>query len=91
VPLLVGANTRPGSGLWCSGAILYDIEQGQIDGIDVGGSKVVFAADWPSNFFGGHGTARLYIDDQASPDQRRELEAVFSGQKGGCWKGSWVR
>ena len=48
----------------------------------------MFAADWPN--FGGQGTARLYLDDQASPDQRRELEAVFSGQKGGLWKGSWV-
>ena len=47
----------------------------------------MFAADWPGNFFGGQGTARLYLDDQASPDQRRELEAVFSGQKGGLLEG----
>jgi len=85
-PCWLGPTPVPDQG-WCSGAILYDIEQGQIDGIDVGGSKVVFAADWPGNFFGGQGTARLYIDDQASPDQRRELEAVFSGQKGGLLEG----
>src|SRR5262249_30090835 len=29
----------------------------------------------------------LYIDDQASPAQRRELEAVVSGQKGGLLEG----
>jgi hypothetical protein len=63
-PCWLGATPVPDQG-WCSGAILYDIEQGQIDGIDVGGSKVVLAADWPGNFFGGQGTARLYIDDQA--------------------------
>jgi hypothetical protein len=85
-PCWLGPTPAPDQG-WCSGAILYDIEQGQIDGIDVGGSKVVFAADWPGNFFGGQGTARLYLDDQASPDQRRELEAVFSGQKGGLLEG----
>ena len=55
--------------------------------VDVGGRKVVFAADWPGNFFGGQGTARLYLDDQASPDQRRELEAVFSRQRGGLLEG----
>jgi hypothetical protein len=85
-PCWFGPAPVPDQG-WCSGAILYDIEQGQIDGIDVGGSKVVFAADWPGNFFGGQGTARLYIDDQAGPDQRRELEAVFRGQKGGLLEG----
>src|SRR5439155_24352311 len=41
----------------------------------------------PGNFFGGQGTARLYIDERASADQRRELEAVFSGQKGGLLEG----
>src|SRR5262245_29373467 len=55
-PCWLGPTPVPDQG-WCSGAILYDIEQGQIDGIDVGGSKVVFAADWPGNFFGGQGTA----------------------------------
>ena len=85
-PCWLGPTPVPDQG-WCSGAILYDIEQGQIDEIDVGGRKVVLAADWPGNFFGGHGTARLYLDDQASPDQRRELEAVFSGQKGGLLEG----
>ena len=85
-PCWLGPTPVPDQG-WCSGAILYDIEQGQIDGIDVGGSKVVLAADWPGNFFGGHGTARLYLDDQASPDQRRELEAVFSRQRGGLLEG----
>ncbi len=33
--------------------------------------------------------ARLYIDDSASDDQRRELEAIFSGNKGGHLEGLW--
>lgn len=85
-PCWLGPDTKPDQE-WCSGAILYDIEQGQIDGTDVGGTKVVFAADWPGNFFGGNGTARLYVDDRASSDQQRELEAVFSGKKGGLLEG----
>jgi hypothetical protein len=85
-PCWLGPAPQPDQG-WCSGAIVYEIAQGQIDGLQVGGTLVVFAADWPGNFFGGQGTARLYIDDRASPDQRRELEAVFSGKKGGLLEG----
>jgi hypothetical protein len=43
----------------------------------------VFTADWPGDFWAGNGTARLYLDDRATPDQRRELEAIFGGKKGG--------
>jgi hypothetical protein len=68
---------------WCSGALIFDVRQGEADGIDLSGSKVVFAADWPGDFWGGNGTARLYLDEAASPDQRRELEAIFGGRKGG--------
>jgi Protein of unknown function (DUF1326) len=31
----------------------------------------------------GNATARLYIDEDANADQRRELEAICSGQRGG--------
>ncbi|MBI3301173.1 MAG: DUF1326 domain-containing protein, partial [Deltaproteobacteria bacterium] len=31
----------------------------------------------------GNGTGRLYIDEAATADQRRELEAIFQGKKGG--------
>jgi Protein of unknown function (DUF1326) len=34
-------------------------------------------------WFDGNATARLYVDDAANADQRRELEAICSGQKGG--------
>ena len=85
-PCWFGPETEPDQG-WCAGAILYNVEQGQVDGLDVGGTKVVFAAEWPGNFFGGNGKARLYLDENASADQRRELEAVFSGQKGGLFEG----
>jgi len=85
-PCWLGPAPQPDQG-WCSGALVYDIAQGQIDGIEVGGTTVVFAADWPGNFFGGNGTARLYVDDRASAAQRRELEAVFSGKKGGLLEG----
>jgi len=72
---------------WCKGILAYDIETGNSDGVDLAGCKVVLMAHWPGNFFEGNGTARLYIDDGASADQRRELEAIYSGNKGGLLEG----
>lgn len=70
---------------WCSGAFGFEIEKGQSDGVDLSGTRLALAADWPGNFFHGNGTARLYLDARASDEQRRELEAIFSGKKGGMF------
>jgi hypothetical protein len=50
-------------------------------------AKAALAAEWPGNFFGGKGTARVYIDAKANEAQRRGLEAVFCGRKGGLFEG----
>ena len=81
-PCWLGAEGEPDQG-WCSGAFAFDIQEGNADGVSLGGFKVAFTGEWPGNFFGGNGTARLYIDEGANADQRRELEAIFSGKKGG--------
>jgi len=74
---------------WCSAIFGFAIEAGNSDGTDLAGTRVVFMAHWPGNFFSGNGSARLYIDKSASADQQRELEAIFSGQKGGVLKDLW--
>ena len=69
---------------WCASAIAFRTREGDSDGVALGGRTVVFAVDFPGpTLFDGNGTARLYIDDAASADQRRELEAICSGRKGG--------
>lgn len=70
---------------WCSGALVFDIQQGNSDGVNLGGTKIVFAVDLPGDFLSGNGTARLYLDEAAGADQRRELEAIFTGKKGGAF------
>jgi hypothetical protein len=85
-PCWLGPAGAPDKG-WCAAAILYDIKQGSIDGVDVSGTKAVLTAEWPGNFFGGNGKARMYIDQGASDQQRLALEAVFSGKKGGLFEG----
>ena len=87
-PCWLGPEGVPDQG-WCGGALGFDIQRSNSDGVDLGGTKVAFAAEWPGNFFDGKGTARLYIGDTASAEQRRELEAIFSGKKGGLLEGLW--
>ena len=69
---------------WCDSTLLFLVSQGSSDGVDLSGRSVVVAVDLPGpTMLDGNGTARLYIDDGANADQQRELEAVFSGAKGG--------
>ncbi len=85
-PCWLGPEGAPDQG-WCSGIFGFDIREGASDGIKVDGFRVVLTAEWPGNFFLGNGTGRLYIDDRAGDDQRRELEAIFSGKSGGHLEG----
>lgn len=87
-PCWLGPEGEPDEGS-CSAIFGFDVEAGNSDGTNLAGTKVVFMAYWPGNFFAGNGSARLYIDQAASSDQQRELEAIFSGQKGGLLEGLW--
>lgn len=78
----LGPEIAPDEG-WCGGAILLDIAQGVSEGVSLNGCKVVWVGDWPASFWAGNGTARVYIDEETTPEQRRELEAIFTGKKGG--------
>lgn len=76
---------KPDQG-WCGGAFIFDIQEGRAEGVDLTGKKVAFAAEWPGDFWSGNGKARLYVDESATPEQRRELEAIFSGKRGGLFE-----
>jgi hypothetical protein len=69
---------------WCSGTLAFEIRKGAIDGVDVSGTKVVLAVDWPSGFLAGNGKGRLYFDSRMSGEQRSAVEGVVSGKKGGA-------
>lgn len=84
-PCILGP-AHPDAG-WCGGAVVFDIQQGNADAVSLAGRKAVFAVDMPGDFMNGHITARLYVDDGASADQRRELEGIFTGKKGGSFAG----
>jgi hypothetical protein len=63
-----------------------DVRGGASNGVNLGGTKAVVALELPGDFITGNGTVRIYVDDRASADQRRELESILSGQQGGMWE-----
>ncbi len=81
-PCWLGPEVEPDEG-WCGGALGFDIQTGNSDGIDLSGTIVAFVGQWPANFFEGNGSARLYLDENASAEQRAALEKIFSGNDGG--------
>jgi hypothetical protein len=72
---------------WCSGVVFYDITEGDVNGVDVGGTRAALVADWPRGFLAGDGTARAYFDPSVSDEQRAALEPVVTGQAGGSLEG----
>jgi hypothetical protein len=74
---------------FCGGVFAFDIQNGSSEGIDLGGTRVALAFEWPGNFFHGNGTARLYIGDSAKAEQIQQLDAIFTGKKGGPLEPVW--
>jgi hypothetical protein len=71
---------------WCSALLVFDISDGESNGVQLGGIRAALSAELPGDFLGGIDLAQVYVDEGASDDQRRELEAIFQGQRGGVWE-----
>lgn len=69
---------------WCDSALLFRLESGVSNGVDLSGCNLVFGAGFPGpTLMDADGTGRLYVDEGASEEQRLELEAIFQGKVGG--------
>jgi hypothetical protein len=68
---------------YCRVTLVFDIQEGQVDGTDIGGRTVALIADTPKVMTEGNWRVGLFIDDQASDEQADKLAGVFSGQLGG--------
>jgi hypothetical protein len=68
---------------FCRVTLVFNIREGEIEGTDVGGLKVVAIADTPKVMTEGNWRLGLFIDDQATDEQVDKLTAVFGGQLGG--------
>src|SRR5262249_27080441 len=72
---------------WCAGSLTFEIDEGQSDAVDLSGRSAALVVDWPGpTLFDGNGTARLFLDDQASDEQAQELVPILQGEKGGTFE-----
>jgi hypothetical protein len=71
---------------WCSATLVFDIDSGNVDGVDVSGTKGALSGEWPSGFLSGNGKGQMYIDPRDTPEQREALASVFEGKKGGVFE-----
>ena len=68
---------------YCRVTLVWSIEQGEIDGTDVGGLTFAVIADTPKVMTEGNWRLGLFVDERASEEQGDKLVQVFSGQLGG--------
>lgn len=68
---------------YCRVLLVFNITGGNVDGTDVGGTKVAAIAETPKVMTDGNWRLGVFIDVAASDDQAEKLMAVFGGQLGG--------
>ena len=72
---------------YCRLTLVFNIEEGQVDGTDVGGLAVVAITDTPKVMTQGNWRLGVFVDENASDEQMEKLIGVFSGQLGGPMEG----
>jgi hypothetical protein len=60
----------------------YQITDGQHDGVSLNGLTLGYVAKWPGPIHRGEGRALVFIDETASAEQRKALEAIGAGRAG---------
>lgn len=68
---------------YCRVALVFHVDSGEVDGVDVSGLTVVPVAETPKFMHEGGWRLGLLMDEAASEEQADKLGAVFSGQLGG--------
>jgi hypothetical protein len=71
----------------CQVALVFHVDTGDVNGVDVGGLTVVAVGDSPKVMTDGNWRLGVLIDDAASDEQAEALGGVFSGALGGPMEG----
>jgi hypothetical protein len=69
----------------CRGLIVYGIEEGSLDGIDLSGVNVAMGYMAPANISAGNLKLGIVVDEAASDEQANALERIFKGDEGGMF------
>jgi hypothetical protein len=67
----------------CNAFLVFQVESGEIDGVDVSDLTVAAMIETPKVMSEGNWRLGVLIDDKASDEQMEKLAAVFGGQLGG--------
>jgi len=67
----------------CQVVLVFHVDSGEVDGVDVSGLTVAAVADTPKVMSDGDWRLGVLIDETASDDQAEKLGGVFSGALGG--------
>jgi hypothetical protein len=68
---------------FCRVSLVFNIREGEVEGTNIGGCKVVMIADTPKVMTEGNWRLGVFVDDTATDQQFEKLVQVFSGQLGG--------
>jgi len=71
----------------CNALLVFHVESGEIEGVDVGGVTVAAVADTPKVMTDGNWRLGVLVDERASDEQAEKLVQVFTGQLGGPMAG----
>jgi len=72
---------------YCRVVLVFAVQQGDIEGTDIGGRSVAIIADSPKVMTEGNWKVGVFVDQGADDDQMDKLIKVFSGQLGGPMAG----
>jgi hypothetical protein len=68
---------------YCRVLLVFDVKEGEVEGVDVSGLTVAAVADTPKVMTDGNWRLGVFIDADASDEQAEKLGGVFSGALGG--------
>jgi hypothetical protein len=72
---------------FCRATLAFEIREGEVEGMDIGGLNVVAIIDTPKVMTDGNWRLGVFVDERASDAQADKLVQVFTGQLGGPMAG----
>src|SRR5579864_7113609 len=65
---------------FCEGVVAWRIQKGAFGNVHLDGLGMALAVRWPKAIHEGNGTAAVFIDERATPQQRDSLLQIASGK-----------
>jgi hypothetical protein len=72
---------------FCRATLAFEIREGEIEGVEIGGLNIVAIIDTPKVMTDGNWRLGVFVDERASDEQAGKLVQVFTGQLGGPMAG----